>query len=313
MGPDNKNKPHDLVIIGGGPAGLTAGLYAARARMDVVLLEKATHGGQMLTTFHIENYPGFPDGIGGFELSDFMRKQVDNFGLDIRSADVDGIEKEGDLFKLQTGGETMTSRTIIVATGASPNKLGAPGEERLTGRGVSYCATCDGALYRDKAVAVVGGGDSAVEEALFLTRFASRVHIIHRRDALRAIPLTEERALTNEKITMEWNSIVTEIQGEDEVTGLLLKDVKSGEERTLKVRGAFIYVGITPQTEFLGDLVDKDEENYIRTDLNMVSSVRGLYAAGDVRSQSIRQVASAVGDGATAAYYVYKYLEEKGN
>ena len=306
-------KPHDLVIIGGGPAGLTAGLYAARARMDVVLLEKATHGGQMLTTFHIENYPGFPDGTAGFELSDLMRKQVDNFGLEIRSASVDGIRKEGELFTLETGDETMTARTVIVATGASPNKLGAPGEEKLTGMGVSYCATCDGALYRDKAVAVVGGGDSAVEEALFLTRFASRVHIIHRRDALRAIPITEERALTNEKITMEWNSVVTEIKGEDEVTALSLEDVMSGDKRTLKVSGVFIYVGITPQTDFLGDLADKDDGNYIRTDVNMASSVPGLYAVGDVRSQSIRQVASAVGDGATAAYYIYKYIEEKGN
>lgn len=303
-------KPHDLVIIGGGPAGLTAGLYAARARMDVVLLEKATHGGQMLTTFHIENYPGFPDGTGGFELSDLMKKQVENFGLEIRSASVDRIRKEGELFTLETGDKTMTARTVIVATGASPNKLGAPGEEKLTGRGVSYCATCDGALYRDKAVAVVGGGDSAVEEALFLTRFASRVHIIHRRDALRAIPITEERALTNEKITMEWNSVVTEIKGEDEVTELSLEDVMSGDKRTLKVSGVFIYVGITPQTDFLGDLADKDDGNYIRTDVNMASSVPGLYAVGDVRSQSIRQVASAVGDGATAAYYIYKYLEE---
>jgi thioredoxin reductase (NADPH) len=304
------NKAHDLVIIGGGPAGLTAGLYASRAKMDVVLLEKATHGGQMLTTFHIENYPGFPDGIGGFELSDFMRKQAENFGLDILTRSVNGVEKKGDLFVLDTDDGPVTTRSVIVATGASPNKLGVPNEEKLTGRGVSYCATCDGALYRDRKVAVVGGGDSAVEEALFLTRFASDVHIIHRRDALRAIPLTRDRALENDRITMEWNTVVKKIGGDDEVTELLLEDVKTGETRTLKVNGVFIYVGITPQTDFLNDLVDKDDGGYIKTDLNMASSVPGMYAVGDVRSQSIRQVATAVGDGATAAYNIYKYLED---
>ncbi len=298
------------MIIGAGPAGLTAGLYAARALMDTVLLEKTTPGGQMVMTYHLENYPGFPEGIGGFELSDLMKKQVDNFGLDIRSASVNGVRKEGDLFILDTSEGEITSRSVIVATGASPNKLGVPGEGKLTGRGVSYCATCDGALYRDQVVAVVGGGDSAVEEALFLTRFASNVHIVHRRDALRAIPLTRERALSNEKITMEWNSVVTGIRGDDDVTELLLEDVKSGDERSLKASGVFIYVGITPQTDFLGDLMEKDDGSYIKTDLNMASSVPGLYAAGDVRSQSIRQVATAVGDGATAAYCAYKYLEE---
>lgn len=298
------------MIIGAGPAGLTAGLYAARALMDTVLLEKMTPGGQMVMTYHLENYPGFPEGIGGFELSDLMKKQVDNFGLDIRSASVNGVRKEGDLFILDTSEGEITSRSVIVATGASPNKLGVPGEGKLTGRGVSYCATCDGALYRDQVVAVVGGGDSAVEEALFLTRFASSVHIVHRRDTLRAIPLTRKRALSNEKITMEWNSVVTGIRGDKEVTELILEDVKSGEKRPLKVSGVFIYVGITPQTGFLGGLANLDDDNFIKTDLNMASSVPGLYAAGDVRSRSIRQVATAVGDGATAAYCAYNYLEE---
>ena len=306
-----KDKTFDTIIIGGGPGGLTAGLYAARARMDTLLLEKAAHGGQMLTTFHIENYPGFPDGIGGFELSDLMRKQAENFGLQIRTSEVRGVARKDDLFVLDTDGGQILTRTVIVATGASPNKLDVPGEEKLTGRGVSYCATCDGALYRERTVAVVGGGDSAVEEALFLTRFASRVHIIHRRDALRAIPISAERALAHDRITMEWNTVVREVGGEEEVTELVLEDVKSNETRTLKVDGVFIYVGITPQTAVLGDLADRNGEGYIVTDPTMATSVPGLFAVGDVRSTSIRQVATAVGDGATAAIYAYRYVEER--
>ena len=302
---------YDLIIIGGGPAGLAAGLYASRAKMDVVLLEKAAHGGQMLTTFNIENYPGFPDGIGGLDLSDLMRKQAENFGLKIQSTFVNSLRQTGDVFTLDTDAGTMNTRSVIVATGASPDKLGVPGEDRLTGRGVSYCATCDGALYRERVAAVVGGGDSAVEEALFLVRFASKVHIIHRRDALRAVPVVRDRALENEKITMEWNSVVKEIKGEDEVKELLLEDVKTGQTRILSADGVFIYVGVTPQAEFLGDMVEKDEGGHIRIDPDMASSVPGLFAAGDVRSRSIRQVSSAIGDGATAAVNAYKYLEEK--
>ena len=304
------DKVFDMVIIGGGPSGLTAGIYASRALMDVVLFERGAYGGQMLTTAHLENYPGFPDGIGGFELADLMHKQAETFGLPIEYKSVDKIRKEGELFVLESGEEEIRAKTVIIATGATPNKLGVPGEERLTGRGVSYCATCDGALYRDRVVAVIGGGDSAVEEALFLTRFASAVHIVHRRDQLRAVPLTSKRALENEKIIMEWDSVLTEVQGEEEVKELLLENVKSGETRSLKADGVFIYVGITPLTDFVIDLVDLDESGYIITDKNMESSVPGLYSAGDVRSGSIRQVSSAVGDGATAAFNAYKYLEE---
>ena len=207
-------KIFDMVIIGGGPAGLTAGIYASRALMNVVLFEKGAYGGQMLTTAHLENYPGFPDGIGGFELADLMHKQAEVFGLPIEYRSVDKVRKEGDLFVLDSGADEIRTKTVVIVTGATPNKLGVPGEERLTGRGVSYCATCDGALYRERTVAVIGGGDSAVEEALFLTRFASRVHIVHRRDQLRAVPLTSKRALENEKITMEWNTVLTEVRGE---------------------------------------------------------------------------------------------------
>ena len=301
---------YDMVIIGGGPAGLTAGIYASRALMNVVLFEKGAYGGQMLTPSHLENYPGFPDGIGGFELADLMHKQAEAFDLPLEYHTVDRIKKEGALFILSSGSDEIRARTVVIATGAVPNKLGVPGEEKLTGRGVSYCATCDGALYRDRTVAVIGGGDSAVEEALFLTRFASRVHIVHRRDQLRAVPLTAQRAIENERIEMEWNTVLTEIHGDDEVKELTLKDVTTDETRNLKVDGVFIYVGITPLTEFLGDLVELDEGGYILTDKTMTSSIPGLYAAGDVRSESIRQVSSAVGDGATAAFNAYKYLEE---
>ena len=302
---------HDLVIIGGGPAGLTAGIYASRALMDVVLLEKGAYGGQMLTTAHVENYPGFPEGIGGFELADLMHQQARNFNLPVEYRSVAGLRKDKETFLIDTDKGEVQARTVLVATGASPSKLGVPGEEKLTGRGVSYCATCDGALYRERPVAVIGGGDSAVEEALFLARFASRVHIVHRRDQLRAVPLTAQKALASEKIQMEWNTVLSEVRGEDGVQELLLTDVTSGTTRTLAVDGVFIYVGITPLTQFLGDLADLDDSGYVRTDQFMESSVPGLYAAGDVRSGSIRQVASAVGDGATAAFYAYKYLEEK--
>jgi thioredoxin reductase (NADPH) len=300
----------DMVIIGGGPAGLTAGIYAARARMDVVLFEKGAYGGQMVTTAHIENYPGFPGGIGGFELADLMHKQAEEFELPIEYRTVDSITKDGDIFVLATEQGEVRSRTVLIATGATPIKLGVPGEERLTGRGVSYCATCDGALYRERVVAVIGGGDSAVEEALFLTRFASKVHIVHRRDELRAMPISRERVAANEKITMEWNTVLTEVRGDDEVVELVLEDVGSGKNRTLAADGVFIYVGITPQTEFIADLVETDGGGFVITDRTMQSSIPGLYAAGDVRSESIRQVSSAVGDGATAAFYAYKYLEE---
>ncbi len=303
-------KAHDLVIIGGGPGGLAAGLYASRARMDTLLLEKAAYGGQMLTTFSIENYPGFPEGIGGFELADLMKKQTDLYGLQIQTAEVEGVVKEGDVFDIDTSEEKVSSRTVIVSTGADPNKLGVPGEEKLAGRGVSYCATCDGALFREQTVAVVGGGDSAIEEALFLTRFADRVHVIHRRDELRATPISQERAFANEKIVFEWNTVVKEILGEDEVTELLFEDVKTGQTRKFAAAGVFIYVGITPQSSFLENMVEMNEGGYIKTDLTMSSSVPGLFAIGDVRAESVRQVASAVGDGVTAAIYAYKYLVE---
>ncbi len=301
---------HDLVIIGAGPAGLTAGIYASRAKMDVLLLEKASHGGQMLTTFHIENYPGFPDGISGFDLADLMRKQAEGFGLPIRTAEVARVTHEEDGFTVHTDGGHIRSRTLILATGAAPNKLGVPGEDRLLGRGVSYCATCDGALYRGKEVAVIGGGDSAVEEAMFLTRFADRVHIIHRRDRFRALALSAERAVAHPKITVHWDTVAREITGGSEVEGLALTNVKTGARSDLPVAGAFIYVGIKPRVMCLEGLAETDELGYLVTDKRMMTRVPGLFAAGDVRSQGIRQISSAVGDGATAAFFAYRHLQE---
>jgi thioredoxin reductase (NADPH) len=299
-----------MVIIGGGPAGLTAGIYASRARLDTVLLEKGAYGGQVLLTSHIENVPGVPGGVGGFEFADLMNKQVQDFGLKIEYRSVDSIEPEDGFLTTHTGEGPIKTRTAVIATGAVPNKLGVPGEEEFTGRGVSYCATCDGALYRDKTVAVVGGGDAAVEEAIFLTRFASHVHMIHWMDHLQATPILQERATANEKISIRWNTALTEIRGDEEVKELVLTDVRTEETDTLPIDGVFIYIGISPQVDFVRDLVEMDEGGSIVTDMKMGTSIPGLFAAGDVRSQSIRQVASAVGDGATAAFYAYNYLQE---
>jgi thioredoxin reductase (NADPH) len=300
----------DMVIIGGGPAGLTAGIYASRAKMDVVLLEKGAYGGQVISTAHVENYPGFPDGIGGFELADLLHKQAQNFGLPIEYRSADQINRQDDLLVIQTGDGPLITKTAIIATGSTPNKLGVPGEERLTGQGVSYCATCDGALYKDQIVAVVGGGDSAIEESLFLTRFAKHVHVIHWMDHLQAMPLIQERAMANDKITINWETSLAEIRGDDNVQELVMKDINTEENRSLQVDGVFIYVGITPQVEFIKGLVEIDAAGYIVTDKKMSTSVPGLYAVGDVRSESIRQVTGAVGDGATAAINAYHYLQE---
>lgn len=302
-------KLKDMVIVGGGPAGLTAGIYASRARMDVVLLEKGAYGGQVVSTSGIENYPGFPEGIGGFELADLIYKQAENFGLPIEYRSAEKVTKLDDHLAVETADGPILTRTAVIATGSTPNKLGVPGEERLTGRGVSYCATCDGALYRDREVAVVGGGDSAMEEAVFLTRFARHVHVIHWMDHLQAVPLIGERALSNDRITINWNTALIEVKGNDELQELVLQDVNSKETRSLEVDGVFIYVGITPQVELVNDLVDMDKGGYIITDKRMGTSVPGLFAVGDVRSESIRQVTSAVGDGATASFYAYQYLQ----
>jgi len=302
---------YDVVIIGGGPAGLTAGLYTARARLKSLLIEKGLPGGLVTTTEWVENYPGFEEGIMGVELAQKMEKQAVKFGLEIiqgtvmdisSSKKIKGISLEGDLH--------YEAKTIILATGAHPRLLKIEGEDEFRGKGVSYCATCDGAFYKGKKIAVVGGGDSAVQEAIFLTKFAEMVYVIHRRDQLRAEKILQERAFSNPKIKFIWNSVPEKISGDDGVNALHIRNLKACENSVLDVQGVFIYIGYNPNTEFLKGLVDLDENNYIITDKNMAASTPGIYAAGDVRNKPLKQIATAVGDGATAAMAAVKYIEE---
>ena len=302
---------YDVVIIGGGPAGLTAGLYTARARLKSLLIEKGLPGGLVTTTEWVENYPGFEEGIMGVELAQKMEKQAVRFGLEIiqgtvmdisSNKKIKGISLEGDLH--------YEAKTIILATGAHPRLLKIEGEDEFRGRGVSYCATCDGAFYKGKKIAVVGGGDSAVQEAIFLTKFAEMVYVIHRRDQLRAEKILQERAFSNPKIKFIWNSVPEKISGDDGVNALHIRNLKACGNTVLDVQGVFIYIGYNPNTEFLRGLVDLDENNYIITDKNMAASTPGIYAAGDVRSKPLKQIATAVGDGATAAMAAVKYIEE---
>lgn len=308
----------DVIIIGGGPAGLTAGIYTSRARLKSLLIEKGLVGGQVTNTEFVENYPGFDEGVPGAELSSRMEKQARKFGLEIIQASVQKISLSGKIKKIILAGDDSTPRernqeyeakSIIIATGAHPKPLGIEGEDKYRGKGVSYCATCDGAFFKGEEIAVIGGGDSAVEEGIFLTKFAETVHIIHRRDQLRATKIAQERAFANQKIKFIWNSIVKKIEGEDTVKALHIKNVKTQEETVLDVQGVFIYVGYNPNTEFLKEVVNLDEDNYIITDEKMATSVPGIFAAGDVRSKALKQIATAVGDGAKSAVEAEKYIE----
>lgn len=299
----------DLVIIGAGPAGLTAGLYAARAMLDVTLFERLSPGGQILTTDWVENYPGFPDGVSGFELVDRMRRQAEKFGLAIEGREVSDLQPAGARKTLVTDKGTVEARAVILASGASPQKLGIEGEEVLTGKGVSYCATCDGPFYREQVVAVIGGGDTAVEEAIFLTRFASKVYLIHRRDRLRATRLLQERAMAHPKIEILWDTVAERIVGTDGVKALELRNVKTGEEKGLPVEGAFIFVGYRPNNELVKGRLELDAWGFVKTNNDLETSVSGVFAAGDIRSKLLRQVSTAVGEGALAAFAAEKYIE----
>ena len=301
---------HDLIIIGGGPAGLTAGIYAARARLDAVLLEKITPGGQMLTTDWIENYPGFPNGVSGADLVIKMSEQASNLKVAVESAEVTAVDFSGKTKKIITESGTLTCRAVIIATGASPNRLGVPGEDRFMGHGISFCATCDAPFYRDKTVAAVGGGDTAVQESLYLTKFARKVYLIHRRDQLRAAKILQERALANEKIEMVWDSVVSAVGGGlTNLEKVTVKNVKTGQSRDLAVDGCFIWVGIKPNAGFLGDALKTDDYGFIVTDPEMKTSAPGVFAAGDVRVTPLRQIATAVGDAAIAVRSAEHYLE----
>ncbi len=301
---------YDLIIIGGGPAGLTAGIYAGRARLCALMLEKLIHGGQMMTTDLVENYPGFPEGITGFELSDRMRKQAERFGLLIKNAEVLEIIPGQPLHTVVMEDRRVTTRAIIIATGAGYKHLGVPGEDKLTGRGVSFCATCDGALYKDQEIAMVGGGDNALTEILFLERFAKKIHLIHRRDQLRAAKYLQERIFKLPKVEIHWDSVVTEFKGANGLEALELRNEKTGGRSTLAVSGAFIAIGIVPHTAWLKDLLPLDEWGFILTDPIMGTGIPGVFAAGDVRSKLERQISTAVGDGTIAAIAVERYLEE---
>lgn len=304
-------KIYDLIILGGGPAGLTAGLYGTRSRLDTLLLEKAVLGGKVITTEKIENYPGFPDGINGPELMEKMEAQAKFFGLQIENASIEDIQKEYDIFKLIADNNTYYTKTIIIATGTSSLGLGIPGEEKFKGRGVSYCATCDALFFKNKPVIVVGGGDAACEEGIYLTKFASHVYIIHRRDKLRATKVLQERALANPKIEFIFDSVLEKIEGNDYVEKVIIKNIKTSNKKEVAVEGIFLYIGTQPNTDFLKNIVNLDEKGYIITDDDMRTETPGIFAAGDVRKKMLRQVSTAVGDGATAAYMAEKYIESK--
>lgn len=304
---------YDVVIIGAGPAGLTAALYAGRARMKTLVLEKATAGGQAATSDVIENYPGFPEGVGGFELTELMKQQAVKFGAELEEIQpVTGIEADVDsgIKTVSTEDASFTARAVIIATGSEPRTLGVPGEAEFRGRGVSYCATCDGAFYKDSTVAVIGGGNSAVEEALFLTKFATRVYIVHRRDELRADKIVQERAFANERIEIIWDSHLKKVLGEDKVEEIVVENKNTGERTSYDVDGVFFYIGTVPNTVFAESTIELDDRDFIITDDTLQSSVPGIFACGDCRANHLKQVAVAVGEGALAAVEAEKYIEE---
>ena len=303
----------DLVILGGGPAGMTAGMYAARARLETKVIEKLSPGGQILTTDWVDNYPGFPEGVSGFELVDRMRKQAERFGLRFSTGEVTGLSREDDHIRITLFEGEILSKALIIATGSQPIKLGVPGEDRMIGKGVSFCATCDGPFYRNVEVAVVGGGDTAVEEALYLTRFATKVHLFHRRDQLRAAGVLREKIVADPKVEIHWSSVLTMIVPDDRgmVKGIVYRDLRGGRETSMDLEGVFMFVGQRPVTEFARGFVELSNDAFIVTDSEMATSQPGVWAAGDVRVKLLRQVSTAVGDGATAGYAAEKYIEEK--
>lgn len=301
---------YDLIIIGAGPAGLTAGLYAGRARLNTLIFEKLSCGGQILLTETIENYPGFPAGVSTSRLIADIEKQVKDLGVAIISEEATKLEKSGSFWRIKCGESQYDAAAVIIAAGSAPKTLDVEGEKLLTGKGVSYCATCDGPLFRNKIVAVVGGGDTAVEEALYLTRFATKVFLIHRRGSLRAAEILAQRLRQNKKIEPRWDSAVKAIIGKNKVEGLIVKDARGLREEALSCDGVFIYVGRSPATEFLGGLVKLDEHGHILTDEAMRTNLEGLFAAGDCRKKVLRQVVTACADGAVAAYGAEQYLQE---
>ena len=300
---------YEVIIIGGGPGGLTAGLYTSRAGLKSLLLEPGSMGGQMVNATLIENYPGFPEGISGVKLGSLMHQQAVKYGLEVVPAGVTELS-QGKYYIVSTTEGSFEAASIVIAAGSEYRKLGAVGEERLAGRGVSYCATCDGFLFRGLEIAVVGGGDTAITDALELSQHAKRVYIIHRRDQLRAGQALQKRAFTHPKLEFIWDTVVEEVLGEELLSGLKLRNVKTDQQATLKVNGVFVAVGIMPNSRSFFNMMELDDTGYIVTDETMATSSPGIFAAGDIRRNSPRQVATAVGDGVTAAMSAFKYLEE---
>ena len=307
-----KQHVYDMVIIGGGPGGYTAALYAARAGLDVVLLEKLSAGGQMAQTHQIDNYPGFEEGIDGFALAEKMQAQAERFGAKTEYAEVLEVDLQARIKEIRTSEGAFYGKTVVLATGAGPRELGLPREKELTGRGVAYCAACDGMFYRGKTVVVVGGGNSAAADALLLSRVAKKVILVHRRDTLRATKIYHEPLRQAENVEFRWNSVVTEILGEDGVSGIRLKNLHSGEEVVESCDGLFVSVGRKPATQLVQGQLELDSGGYIAAGETTQSSLPGVYAVGDVRTKLLRQVVTAVADGAMAVHMAEEYLAEQG-
>jgi thioredoxin reductase (NADPH) len=301
---------YDVIIIGSGPAGLTAAIYACRARLDTLVIGGMTWGGQLMFTGMVENFPGFPEGLIGSDLMSKMLEQVEKFGAKTLMEDVSSVDFSSRPFKVSVGDKVYEAKSVIVATGATPRPLGLSAERKLTGKGVSYCATCDAAFFKDRKVVVVGGGDTALDEALALASYASEVTIIHRRDQLRACPLLKERALANKKIRFIWNSVVEEILGENRVEGVKLKDLKTGESSTLPVDGVFVAIGYTPNTNVFKGQIQLDDFGYVVVHNETKTSVDGVFAAGDNHDFRYKQAITAAAQGAKAALDVAGYLQD---
>ena len=304
------NEEYAIVIIGGGPAGLTAGLYTSRARLSSLLLEKGLAGGQMTEAGQIENYPGFPEGISGLELGQLIHQQAEKYGLKTVMAEATGIELQEGQKIVKTAEGNFTAKAVIIASGSERRKLGVPGEKEFAGKGVSYCATCDGAFFKELPVAVVGGSNAAITEALHLSKFASRVIVIHRRNQLRATRILQEKAFSEPKIEFLWDTIVEEIEGEDLVKRIKLRQVKTGQNSTLDIDGIFVSIGFKPNTDYLKGILSLDATGAVITNDRLETNIPGIFAAGDIRHNSAQQVITAAGDGATAAIYAERFIIE---
>ncbi len=299
---------YDMIVVGGGPGGYTAALYAARSGLDVLVLEKLSAGGQMALTETIENYPGFAEGVGGFELAEIMQRQAERFGAKSEYAEVEKMELSASPKVLHTSAGTFYAKTVVLATGANPRKLGVAGEDELVGRGVAYCASCDGMFYKDKTVVVVGGGNTAAEDALILSRIAKKVILVHRRDTLRATKVYHQPLMQTENVEFRWNSVITELLHDEKLTGVRLENVKTGEQELLPCDGVFVSVGRVPVTELVQGQLELDAGGYVVADETTATSIPGVYAVGDVRTKQLRQVVTAVADGAVAVHQAEQYL-----